>query len=133
MKQRPFPVTILAILAGIAGVLAIVHCLQALGLFSPFLGPLNIVTPNWWNALMWALMAYIWFWLVQMLWRVDPQAWIFLAAISTLELIFATMELIFGGVTTSFSDVAVSFIVSGLILIYVLLPSTKAAFGIPNK
>jgi hypothetical protein len=133
MKQRPFPVTILAILAGVAAVLAAVHCLQAFGILPYFLGDYKVRGFNLWSGLMWALMVYIWVWLVQMLWRVDPQAWMFLAAIAALELIFNTFYLIFGGVTASFSDVSLSFIVSGLILIYVLLPSTKAAFGIPNK
>ena len=137
MKKRPIPVTILAVLAGIAGVLAVIHFFQALGIFPLLLGPFkvnaNLLTPNWWYALMWGLMAYIWFWLVQMLWRMDPSAWLFLAVISTFELILATMTLLFGGVTTTFSDVSTSFIVSGLILIYVLLPSTKAAFGIPSQ
>jgi len=27
---------------------------------------------------MWALMVWVWVWVVQMLWRVDKQAWLFL-------------------------------------------------------
>jgi hypothetical protein len=34
------------------------------------------------------------------------------------------------GAATTFSDVALSFLVNAAILIYVLLPGTKAAFGI---
>ncbi len=43
MKKRPFGVTVLAILAGLAAVLAGVHALQFLGIipfaFGPFEGP----------------------------------------------------------------------------------------------
>ena len=38
MKKRPFGVTVLAILAGIAAVLAAVHALQSLGIFPYVLG-----------------------------------------------------------------------------------------------
>jgi len=136
MKTRPFPVTILGILAIIAGVFAVVHALQALGILPLFLGPYkvnaNLLTPNWWSALMWALMAYIWFWLFRMLWAVEPQAWLFLAFISVFNLIFDSVSILFGGYGTSFSDYSLSFLVNGIILIYVMLPGTKAAFGIPN-
>ena len=37
MKERPIGVTILAILAGIAAVIAVVHALQFLGIFPFFI------------------------------------------------------------------------------------------------
>ncbi len=126
--KRPFPVTVLAVLAGIAAVFSAVHTLQALGIFPYFIGPVAVRGFSLWYGLMWALMTWIWIWLVQMLWRVDPSAWLFLAAISTLNLIFITLESIGG--SNAFSDQSMSFIVNALILIYVLLPGTKAAFGV---
>ena len=60
------------------------------------------------------------------------QAWMFLAIISVFNLIFDSVAILFGGYGTSFSDYSLSFLVNGLILIYVMLPGTKAAFGIPN-
>ena len=130
--KRPFGVTVLAILAGIAAILAAIHTLQALGILPLFFGPVGVElqNPNWWYTLMWALMTWIWIWVVQMLWRVDPSAWLFLAAISTLNLIFITLEAI--GSPTRFGDQSLTFIVNALILIYVLLPGTKAAFGLPS-
>jgi hypothetical protein len=125
-KQRPFGVTILAILAGILAVLAGVHALQALGILPYVIGPVKVNVANFWNFLMWAIMVYIWIWLVRMLWRVDPQAWLFLAVITVFELILDFVSMIGSG---SWSDVSVSFIISLIILIYVMLPSTKRAFG----
>lgn len=137
MKSRPFPVTILAVLSAIAAVLAAVHALQALGIVPLFLGPFtvnaNLLTPNWWYALMWGLMVWVYVWLTRMLWNVEPQAWMFLAVISVFNLILDTMAVLFGGVGTSFSDYSVSFLVNGAILLYVMLPSTKAAFGMDKK
>ncbi len=134
MKQRPFAVTVLAILSGIAAIFAAVHALQALGILPFFIGGVNVnanlLTPNWWYALMWALMVWVWVWLTRMLWNVEPQAWLFLAVISVFNLILDTFTVIFGGIGTSFSDYSLSFIVNGAILLYVMLPSTKAAFGI---
>jgi hypothetical protein len=79
---------------------------------------------------MWALMTYIWIWVVQMLWSMNPSGWLFVAAISTLNLIFITLEAI--GSPTQFGDQSLTFIVNALILIYALLPGTKAAFGIQS-
>jgi hypothetical protein len=129
MKQRPFGVTVLAILAGIAAVLAAVHTLQSLGWLPLFFTPRDITLPgNIWYALMWALMTWIWIWVVQMLWRVEEQGWLFVAAISTLNLIFITLSAL--GAGSSFTDQSLAFIVNALMLIYVLLPGTKAAFGV---
>ena len=130
MNQRPFGVTVLAVLAGIAALFAAIHTLQAASILPLFFGPIGVelAEPNWWYVFMWALMTWIWIWLVQMLWRVDPSAWLFLAAISTLNLIFITLESL-GSPGTRFGDQSLSFIVNALILIYVLLPGTKAAFG----
>ena len=133
MKQRPFPVTVLAILSGIAAVFAAVHALQALGLLPLFfVGGPKVPNANWWSAFMWALMVWVWVWLTRMLWNVEPQAWMFLAVISVFNLILATTAIIFGGYGTTFSDYSLSFLVNGAILLYVMLPGTKAAFGIPN-
>jgi len=63
---------------------------------------------------------------VQMLWRVDPQAWLFLAMITTLNLVFDFVALLG---QSDWQDVSVSFILNGIILIYVMLPTTRAAFG----
>jgi hypothetical protein len=83
-----------------------------------------------WYAFMWGLMAWVYFWLAQMLWRVDRQAWLFMAVITVFNLILDFTTLLTGGATTTFSDVSVSFILNALILIYVMLPGTKRAFDV---
>lgn len=129
-KHRPFPVTILAILALIAAVLAGLHLLQALGILPYVIGPVSIRDFNLWYVLMWGLMVWVWIWVFRMLWRVEPSGWMFLVIITIFNLLFDFFAML--GATTSFSDVGLSFIVNGLILIYCLLPGTKAAFFQPE-
>lgn len=130
MKHRPFPVTILAILAGIAAVLAVFHFLQALGIIPYFVGPVQFRNFNLWYVIVWALMIWVWVWVFRMLWNVEAQGWLFLVIISIFNLIFDFVAML--GATTSFSDVSLSLLVNAVILAYCVLPSTKAAFGIPN-
>lgn len=129
--KRPFPVTVLAVLAGIAAVLAAIHALQGLGIFPYVIGEVKLHSFNLWNFLMWGLMVWVYAWLVRMLWNVDAQAWMFLAVISSFNLILDFFAMV--GSSTSFSDVSLSFIVNGLILLYCMLPSTKAAFGMAKQ
>jgi hypothetical protein len=99
-----------------------------LGILPYFLGPITYRNFNLWYAFTWGLMAYVYFWLVQMLWHVQRSAWMFLVVISLFELVLNTTYLVVGQVT--WSDVSVSFIINGLILIYCMLPGTKRAFGV---
>jgi hypothetical protein len=128
-KQRPIGVTILAILAGIAAVLAAIQALQFLGILPFVIGPVVIRTFSLWYALMWGLMVWIYAWLVQMLWRVDPQAWMFLVFITVFEL-FLDFTVMLGSAT--WQDVSVSFILNAVILIYCMLPGVRSAFGVES-
>ena len=125
-KQRPFGVTFLAIMAGIAAVLAVIHFLQAIGLIPYMIGPIAIRGFSLWNAIMWALLIWVWVWLVKMLWDVDPQAWLFLAVISVFNLIL-DFVLMLGA--AEWSDLSLNIIINAIILAYVMLPSTRRAFG----
>ncbi|HEY54418.1 MAG TPA: hypothetical protein G4N94_13290 [Caldilineae bacterium] len=124
--KRPFGVTLLAILAGIAAVLAVLHFLQALGIFPYMIGPIAVRGFSLWNAIMWALMIWVWVWVVQMLWSVDPQAWLFLAVITVFNLIF-DFVLVMG--QAEWSDISLSLLVNVVILAYIMLPGTRKAFG----
>ncbi len=124
--KRPFGVTVLAVLAGIAAVLAGYHTLQALGIISYVIGPVEFRAFSFFNAIMWALMVWVWVWLVQMLWKMDPGAWLFLVVIATFNLILDFTYML--GQAT-WSDVNISFIVNALILIYCMLPGVRSAFG----
>ncbi len=121
--KRPLGVTILAIFAGIAAVL---NAIIALRFIFPFLGPVNLPTFSLWYALVYGLMAYIWFWVLQMLWNLEEAGWIFVAAISLINLVFNFVILVTGG---EWVDVQTAVILNSLILIYALLPGTKRAFG----
>ncbi len=126
VKQRPIGVTILAILAGVLAVLAAIHALQFLGIIPFFIGPVALRTFSFWYALMWGLMVWVYIWLVQMLWRVDPSAWMFLVIITVFNL---TLDFVAMLGAATWDDVAVSFIINGIILIYCMLPGVKQAFG----
>ena len=128
MKNRPIGVTILAIFAGIAAVLAVIHALQFLGIIPFFIGPSGYKVHyfSFWYALMYGLLFWVYIWLVRMLWRVDPAAWMFLVFITVFELMLDIFSM-FGA--TTWQDVSVSFIFNALVLIYVMLPGVREAFG----
>ncbi|TMD67219.1 MAG: hypothetical protein E6I91_07595 [Chloroflexi bacterium] len=126
MKQRPLGVTILAILAGVAAVLSAINALQFLGIIPFFIGPVGLRAYNFWYALMWGLMVWVYVWLVQMLWRVEPAAWLFLVIVTLFELSLNFFAMLGGAI---WQDVSVSFLVNGVILLYVMLPGVRDAFG----
>ncbi len=123
--ERPIGVTILTLVAVLLAFLNAIVMLRFLGLL-PFLGPLNIRIFNLWYALLYGLLAYIWVWLAQMLWQVDLQAWMFLAVITVFNLCVDFVLLVTGG---SWYDVNISVIMNALILIYIMLPGVRGAFG----
>lgn len=124
--KRPFGVTVLAVLAGAAAFMAGVHTLQSLGILPFFIGDFSFRAFSFFNAIMWGLMVWVWVWLVQMLWKMDPGAWLFLVVIATFNLIL-DFTVMLG--SSSWSDVNVSFIINALILIYCMLPGVRSAFG----
>lgn len=131
-KSRPFGITLLAVLALIGAVVAAFHTLQMLHIFPVglFGGQVRFFTFDFLGAILWGVMALIYLWVFRMLWNLDPQGWTFITVISTFNLILAFMS-IFGA--TTWTEMLPSLLVNGLILIYALLPGTKAAFGVPSK
>ncbi len=129
MKKRPVGVTLLAIFAGIAAVMAIINTLQMLHLWpisGPF-GQFSFFTFSLFGALLWGLMAAIWVWVARMLWNVEEGGWLFVVALSTLNIIFALFSMLGG---TPWEAISTTLFINGLILIYGLLPGTKKAFGV---
>ena len=125
-RHRPIVVTILAFGAGLLAVFSAVHLLQALGIIPYVIGRLEIRAFSFFYAIMWGLMVWVWAWLVQMLWKVEPQAWIFLVVVSMFNLVL-DFVLILGEAV--WADVAPSFLLNALILLYCMLPSTRRHFG----
>jgi hypothetical protein len=126
--SRPIGVTILAILAGIAALIAAIHTLQFLHLFPFFLGNMAFFGFDLWGAILWGLMTVIWVWVARMLWNVDPQGWLFLVILACLNIGLALLSAIGG--TTLAAEVP-TIVINGLVLIYCLLPGVKNAFGQP--
>jgi len=125
MKKRPFGVTLLAVLAGALAVLSGIHALQALGLLPFVIGPFKVHAFSFWSFLMWLMMVWVYVWLVQMLWQMNKQAWLFLAVITVFNLILGFTVSLGEG---EFSDSGISFILNVLILIYIMLPGVRKSF-----
>ena len=102
-SKRPFGVTILAILAGVLAVIAGIHTLQSLGILPWAIGPFSVRAFSFFNALMWGLLVWVYIWLIQMLWNMQPEAWLFLAVITVFNLIL-DFTLMLG--STTWSDVS---------------------------
>jgi len=127
-RRRPFGVTVLAIVAGIAGVLAAYHTLQYLHILPFWLGTLGFYGFDLWGALLWGLLTVTYAWVVSMLWTMNPSGWLFLVAIAVCNLVLAVLSII-GSSTVQAMLPAI--VVNGLVLIYCLVPGTKRAFGVP--
>ncbi len=127
-KERPVGVTILAILAGIAAVIAAIHSLQFLGLIPFVVGPSGYTVHffSFWYALMYGLLVWVYIWLTMALWRVEPGAWIFLVIVTLFYLSIDLIQMI--GAST-WRDVSFSIIVNAIILLYCMLPGVRTAFG----
>ena len=124
--HRPMGITILAILAGIATVIAAIHTLQFLHLFPFFLGNMAVFGFDLWGALLWGLLTLVYAWVVYMLWTVNPQGWIFLIALAVLNLVLDVFSIIGGSTLQALWP---SILFNAIVLIYCMTPGVKAAFG----
>jgi hypothetical protein len=127
-KERPIGVTILAILAGIAAVIAAIHALQFLGIIPFVIGPAGYTVRyvSFFTALMYGLLVWVYIWLTMALWRVEPGAWIFLVIVT---LFYLSIDFISMLGASTWQDVSVSIIVNAIILLYCMLPGVRTAFG----
>jgi hypothetical protein len=128
-KERPIGVTILAFLAILGAVNALIYTLQMLHLIPTYLGPIAFYQFSLIGAFFWGLLFFIWLAVFRMLWEVQPQGWMFMVLIAIFDLIYGII-CVLGG--SSWEAMAPIIIISGLILIYCLLPGTKQAFGVPQ-
>lgn len=126
--SRPIGVTILAILAIIAGVVNVYHALQYLGLFPHVLGPVRFFGVDILAALMYGVLALIWLWVGRMLWQLNPQGWSFMTILAIINIVFAFLAIL--GQST-FSAQLPAIIINGLVLLYAYSSGVKKAFGVP--
>lgn len=127
MKQRPLAVTILAIMAIVAGILALVDALRMFGLFS-FINDLVFLSPasTIFGAILAIIVALIWFSTARQLFNLDPRGWMFVVVISIIMIVFEVVAWLTG---SGFSAVALSLLAPVVTLILAFLPGTQAAFG----
>ena len=121
--NRPFGVTVLGIFAGISAIIATFTALRFTGILP--LGPEEFRTFSTWHVLMYGLLAYVWFWIAVMLWRVDYQGWLYVVLLAVLHLTINFVIIVTGG---EWADVQTSMIISALVIIYAMLPGTRKAF-----
>ena len=93
-------------------------------------GPVAFFTFDLLGALLWGIMVLIYVWVFRMLWNLDPQGWLFITVIAVINLVLAFLS-VFGA--TTWTEMLPAFLINGIILIYALLPGTKAAFGMPTS
>jgi hypothetical protein len=126
-SSRSVGAAILSIMAGVAGVLAVIDVLRYLSLLpAATFGPVDLFGFSFFGAILAAIVAAIWFWAAKLLWNQDEQGWLFVVVIAIVYLIFDLIALI--GATPLWA-VAPSILISGLALIIAFLPGTKAGFG----
>ncbi len=132
VRHRTPAIVVLAVIAVIGGLLALWDTLQYLGWAPYTLGNLTFFTPSisWLGALLSAIVALIWFSVASQLWNLNPQGWLFVVVIAVFYLIL--LGLAWLG-SSSWQAVAPGIILSAVALILGLLPSTKAAFGMPAR
>ena len=129
-KKRPLGITILAVLVAIAAIVAIYHTLQFLHILPFSLGPIRFFAFDLLGAFLWGLNAFILIWLVNSLWNLKPQGWLFVVVMAVFDLILAFVSIL--GQST-LQALLPAILINAVILIYCLLPGVKAAFTEPAQ
>src|SRR5436190_24172204 len=94
--HRTFSVTILAVIAVIAGIWNVMDTLRYLGLIPivEVLGfGLKLWNVNWLGALLSGVVALIWFAVAGQLWRLDERGWLFVVMIAAFDLFFLLLSM----------------------------------------
>jgi len=126
-QSRPIGVVILAFLAILGAINAFIYMLQMLHILPTYLGPVAFYQFSLIGAAFWGFLAFIWLGVAGALWIMHPQGWMFIMLIATFDLIFGVISALGG---SSWEAMAPTIIISGLVLIYCMLPGTKKAFGL---
>jgi hypothetical protein len=126
VHSRPFGITVLAALAGLATLFAALNTLQYLHILPVWLGGYAFFNFDLGAAVLWGVTTIAYGWITSMLWNLDRAAWLLLVLLSGLNLIldlFSTM----GG--TALSALLPGIVVNAVILVYCLWPRTREAFA----
>jgi hypothetical protein len=125
-RHRPIGITILAILAGLAALVALWHTLQYLHILPFTIVPLQFYGFDLLGALLWAVLAAIWIWAAMRLWTVDPRGLMFAIVLSGLNLLLAVLSIL--GAST-FEALLPAILINAIVLLYCLTPGVRRAFG----
>jgi hypothetical protein len=117
---------LLAILAGLEAVVAAWHTLQYLGILPVTLGRLQFYGVDLLGAVLWGLTTAVWVWAVVNLWRLNPQALLFVTLLAGWNLILAIASWLGA---SDLQAVLPALLLNGIILIYALSQRTNQAFG----
>ena len=96
MKQRPLAVTILAIVALIAGVLVLLDALRFFGVALFGLLRLDFFGVAWLGGILSLIVALIWLGTARQLFTLDPRGWMFVVVVAILTLIINVIGLLGG-------------------------------------
>ncbi len=125
--HRPIGVTILAILAGVAGLFEIWRILVFLGITSfTFVGKEVSFNEPQWGQVIWAvLLAAIWFWVALGFWNVRAYAWSFGNFIALFTMLFGFFAIL--GASTLEAESG-PMLVAIIIFFYLNYPGVRNAF-----
>ena len=128
MKKRPMAVTILGIIALVAGVIVLIEALLFFGTGLFGLTQLRFFTVAWLGGILSLVVALIWLSTSRQLFTLDPRGWMFVVVIAIITLVINVITLI-GPNANEFNSLWWSFIAPVLALVLAFLPGTRAAFG----
>lgn len=128
MNKRPLGVTILAVLALLSALAAAWHTLQMLHIAPVTVDDMRFFTFDVFGAILWGVMVLIYLWVFRMLWSLDPQGWMFVVVLATLNLILALVSWLG---ELSLIDVLPAVLLNAIVLIYANTPGVKGAFNVP--
>ena len=128
MKKRPMAVTVLGIIALIAGVLVLLEALLFFGVGLFGLVQLRFFTVAWLGGILSLIVALIWLATSRQLFTLDPRGWMFVVVIAIITLVINVITII-GPNANEFNSLWWSFIAPVLALVLAFLPGTRAAFG----
>jgi hypothetical protein len=125
--QRPFGVTLLAIGAGLVGVLEIWRALVFMGWVNfTFVGQEVSFNDPQWGQVIWAvILAAIWFWVAAGFWNLRAYAYSFGSFIAIFTLIWGFTALLFGSTVEAET---VPWLLAGAIFLYLNYPGVRDKF-----
>ncbi len=126
-RQRPFGVTLLAILAGISALGALWSTLQYLHVIPFTIGELQFYGFDPLGAILWAATTLIWVWATLNLWNLRRDALTFITILAGWNVILALISWLGA---SSFQAILPQLALNLLILIYAFTPQVRESFGV---